>query len=265
MKSLVQVVLLCILCGAANGVPTKVAYTPEIVPTRVEGRITQTTVALEQPRCVFDSIETSCTTCKIWLIVANSTGVTRFDQMKNDFLNTSALSYKDAFTGPNGFYFTVKTERDFYVCPPTATPNEILALRVGSEVPCKTPNCNVPLPTGGTFRMKYVLVDPDLTTPNIVAETEYTQVIQLRSATDPNSIDTNPGRRTGGMIVITVILAILLFLLLAMFAAMLAFACCRKFDQPDFSVPQTTSGSLRKYHTHSLHNPSGAIAQKANM
>ncbi|GCB70085.1 uroplakin-3b [Scyliorhinus torazame] len=265
MKSLAQVVLLYILCGAANGVPATVAYTPEIVPTKIEGRITQTTVALEQPRCVFDPIETSCSNCKIWLIVANSTGVTKFAEMKNDFLNTSDLTYKNAFTGPNGFYFTVKTERDVYVCPPTAIPGEILALRVGSEVPCKTPNCNMPLPTGGAFRMKYVLVNPDLTTPNIVGETRFTQEIQLRSAPDPNSIDTYPGRRTGGMVVITVILAILLFLLLAMFAAMLAFVCCRKSDQTDFPAPLTTAGSLRQYHTHSLHNPSGAIAQKANM
>ncbi|XP_078081241.1 uroplakin-3b [Mustelus asterias] len=266
MDSLIQqLVLLCALYGAAHGVPDQVTYTPEIVPTRIAGRITQTTVALEQPRCVFDLTEMSCVSCEVWLIVANSTGVATFNSIKNGFFNTSMFTYQNAFTGPNGFYVTVKTKRDFYRCPPTAMPGQILTLRVGSEVPCQTPNCNAPLPTGGTFRMKYVLINLNLTGANVVGETEFTDNIKLLSAPDPNNIDTFPGRRTGGMVVITTILVILLFLLLAMFAAMLAMVCCKKYEQSDFPTPLATSGSLRKYHTHNLHNKSDIITQKGKM
>ncbi|XP_078404535.1 uroplakin-3b [Cetorhinus maximus] len=264
MKPLVQFVLLCALCGAGNGVPERVTYVPEIV-RRVVGKITQTTVALQQPLCVFETTEQLCTACDVWLVVANSTGVSKFENDKNGFLDPSMFTYEDAFSGSNGFYFTLRTKRSNYACPPAT--GQILSVRVGSEVPCTTSNCNAPLPAGGTFRMKYVLVNPDLAFPtaNIIGETEFSEDIKLLSAKDPNSIDNFSVRRTGGMVVITAILSILLFLLLAMFAAMLALVCCKKSVLSDFPEPLATSGSLRKYHTHSLQTKSNIIPPKGKM
>uniref|UniRef100_UPI00398F310D uroplakin-3b n=1 Tax=Pristiophorus japonicus TaxID=55135 RepID=UPI00398F310D len=252
MESLVQFVFLCVLCSSTYGVPTMVDYIPEIVPQRIPGRITQTTVALEQPLCVFDRIELSCPNCDVWLVVANNTGVSEFQSIKNGMVNSSLLTLLNAVTGPKNFYFTVKTERGNYVCPTATVSNLISTLRVGSEVPCRTPNCNAPLHTGGTFRMKYILHNPNRATANIVGETNWSGEIKLFDAVDPGVIGTRPGRRTGGMVVLTTILAILLFLLLALFAAMLALVCCKKSASTNFVQPVNTFGSLRQYHTHSL-------------
>ncbi|XP_048412742.1 uroplakin-3b [Stegostoma tigrinum] len=263
MNRLLCVVLLCALCGRSAAI-TQISYVPEIVPDTVLGRITQTTVALEQPLCVFNSSGTGCVNCDVWLLVANSTGVTTFNNIKAGFVDPSLFMYQGAFTGSNGFYFTVKTKRNVYSCPPTAIPGQILTLRVGSEVPCTTPNCNAPLPSGGKFRMKYVLIDTDTSANNIVAETLFTDEIMLLSATDPNTIDPFLSR-SGGMVVITTILSILLFLLLAMFVAMLAMVCCKKSATSDFPEPITTFGSLRKYNTHSLQKRPGIITPKGKM
>ncbi|XP_067866036.1 uroplakin-3b [Heterodontus francisci] len=265
MKSLVQVLLLFALCSAGYGVPEDVAYTPEIVPERVVGRITQTTVALEQPLCVFNRTETTCVNCEVWLVVANTTGVSGFDAIKNGLVTPGQWTYLNAFTGQNGFYLTVRTQRSAYPCPTAVASGQIFALRVGSEVPCITPNCNAPLPSGGTFRVKYILINPAVTIANVVGETRWSGDIKLLSAVAPNDIDTRPGRRTGGMVVITTILAILLFLLLALFAAMLAMVCCKKSGVSDFPEPVTTFGSLRKYHTHSLQKQQDVIAPKGKM
>ncbi|XP_067864113.1 uroplakin-3b [Heptranchias perlo] len=266
MKSLVQVVLLCTLCGGGYGVPENVPYTPEIVPIRVPGRITQTTATLELPLCVFDNVETICRNCKVWLVVANDTGVSGFDSIKNGIVNPSQHTYQNAFMGTDGFYFTVKTRRDTYGCPTTtASTTQIFALRVGSEVPCRSPNCNAPLPTGGMFRMKYILFNPDIQTANVVGETRWTSQIKLLNARDPNDIVSSSGRRTGGMVVITTILAILLFLLLALFAAMLAMFCCKKSSKSDFPESITTIGSLRKYNTHNLQHKRDLVTPKGKI
>ncbi|XP_043573960.1 uroplakin-3b [Chiloscyllium plagiosum] len=261
MNRLFRLVLLCAVCGVGSSVPTAISYVPEVVSSTVLGRITQTTVALEQPLCVFNSSDTGCVNCDVWLLVANSSGVARFNSIKNGFVDPSNLMYQDAFSGSNGFYLTVKTKRNVYSCPSTVMPGRILTLRVGAEVPCTTPNCNAPLPTGGTFRMKYVLINPDIRTPNIVAETEFTDEIMLKSATDPNTI-VPFSRRTGGMVVITTILSILLFLLLAMFVAMLAMVCCKKSMSSDFPEHITRFDSLRRYNTHSLQKNPGVVSPK---
>ncbi|XP_051891824.1 uroplakin-3b [Pristis pectinata] len=262
MKSLTHLVLLFALCGLGYGVPRELTYIPEVLQATTSGRITQTTAELEQPFCVFDDVEATCTFCEVWLVVDNITTNSAFD-VNNNHVNPSDFMSQNFQT--NGFYLTVKTARNKYQCLSTMSTNIIVyTLRVGNEVPCTTDNCNAPLPTGATFRVRYILLNPFVSTNNVFAVTQWSRNIKLLDATDPNTIDTS-APRTGGMVVITTILVILLFLLLALFIAMLAMVCCRKSGTTNFHEPVNTFGSLRRYNTHSLQNKGNIITSKGNI
>ncbi|XP_078278068.1 uroplakin-3b-like protein 1 [Rhinoraja longicauda] len=251
MELLPQFVLLCALCGVGYA-QQMIPYPPEILDVNAIGKITQTTFALEQPICVFDTFATNCPLCEIWLVVDNTRTSSTFDRnMAN--LTPSAAMYQNFST--NGFYLTLMTARNDYRCRSNMTLNGLVYIvRVGDEVPCSTSNCNAPLSTGATIRVLYVMLDPLLTTNNVIAVTQWSNDIKLKDASDPNTIDTST-RRSGGMVVITTIISILLFLLLLFFILMLVFVCCDKSASSNFPAPLTSYGSLRKYHAHSLQNP----------
>ncbi|XP_062887064.1 uroplakin-3b [Mobula hypostoma] len=261
MKSLTYLVFLCAMCGAGYGVPELVDYVPEILQAPMEGKITQTTAAFQQPLCVFDQTDPSCTFCEIWLVVNNATTNLGFDR-NNSHVNPADYMSKDF--SKNGFYLTVKTTRDQYPCPMDMFNTTMFyVIRVGNETPCTTDNCNKPLATGSTFRVRYILRHPFRSTDNVVAMTKWSASIKLLDAVDYNNLNTST-RRSGGMVVITTILSILLFLLLLLFITLLAMACCRRSTSSNFSEPITTFGSLRRYNTHSLQNKGNIITAKGN-
>ncbi|XP_059828983.1 uroplakin-3b [Hypanus sabinus] len=261
MKSLTYLVFLSALCGAGYGVPELVEYDPEILQAPVVGKVTQTTATFEQPLCVFDNIETSCSFCEVWLVVDNVTTQSAFDR------NNSHVNPKDFMSGAfskNGFYLTVRTARNQYQCRSGISNITMLyTIRVGNESPCVTDNCNKPLPTGSTFRVRYILRHPFRTSDNVVAVTRWSSNVKLLDAVDPNNLDALTSR-SGGMVVLTTILSILLFLLLLLFIALLAMFCCRRSGSSNFSEPITTFGSLRRYNTHSLQNKGNIITTKGN-
>ncbi|XP_069767811.1 uroplakin-3b [Narcine bancroftii] len=262
MEPLAHLALLCALCAVGRGVPEKVPYVPELLQASISGKLTQTTVAMEQPLCVFDNIDPACNFCEVWFVVDNITSTSAFDNNNNN-VDPSAFMSQNYLT--NGFYLTVKTARDQYKCQPTVPPgNQMLTLRIGNEEPCTTINCNAPLPSGSVFRGQYVLLNPILSTDNVLAVTEWSSNIQLLKGIDFNSIDTST-RRSGGMVVITTILSILLFLLLVLFIILLALTCCRRSGKADFPEPLTSFGSLRGYKTHSLQNKGNIISSKPNI
>ncbi|XP_032901894.1 uroplakin-3b-like protein 1 [Amblyraja radiata] len=249
MELLPQFVLLCALCGAGYGAE-ELAYVPEILQATIIGKVSQTTFALEQPHCVFDDIQTDCNLCEIWLVVDNTTRASTFDNDMNTLTPTAAM-YQSFLL--NGFYITVKTARSDYTCLSTTSPiGQVYTLRVGDEIPCTTNNCNAPLDPGSLVRVRYAMINPLVTTNNVIAVTAWSSDIQLNNAADQNIIDTST-RWSAGMIVITTILTILLILLLLLFIVMLALSCCSKTDS--YPGPLSSFGSIREYSTHSLKDP----------
>uniref|UniRef100_G1KLG0 Uroplakin 3A n=1 Tax=Anolis carolinensis TaxID=28377 RepID=G1KLG0_ANOCA len=87
-------------------------------------------------------------------------------------------------------------------------------IRVGDDTHCLyDPNnledCNPPLSEDTAYRFKYVLVDQ--ATGVVKDQTLWSHPIKTRKLMQPSTIDTWPGRRKGGMIVITSILSVLMF------------------------------------------------------
>ncbi|KAM6211871.1 uroplakin-3a isoform 2-T3 [Sarcoramphus papa] len=156
---------------------------PQIAaPQLATNNPTLTTVALEKPFCMFDSSLCPNKSYVIYLYAMKESGdVNKVSDVLKQYL-----------------------------------------FRVGDDGTCLyDPNflavCNPPLAPGTTYRFKYVLVD---STEGIMKDqTLWSDPIKTRRVKLPLKIDTWPGRRSGGMIVITSILSVLVFLLLAGFLA----------------------------------------------
>ncbi|KAG8438620.1 hypothetical protein GDO86_004979 [Hymenochirus boettgeri] len=89
-------------------------------------------------------------------------------------------------------------------------------VRVGSDVGCLTdPNfkgiCNAPLQSNTGYRFKYLFMDINNA---VISETDWSPPIVTVNGNPSSTIDTWPGRRSGGMIVLTSILSTLVFIIL---------------------------------------------------
>uniref|UniRef100_A0A2K5ZD58 Uroplakin 3A n=1 Tax=Mandrillus leucophaeus TaxID=9568 RepID=A0A2K5ZD58_MANLE len=185
---------------------------------------TLTTVALEKPLCMFDSSEALTGTHQVYLYVlvdsAGSRNASVQDSAKTP-LDSTFLQTEGGRTGP---YKAVA----FDLIPCSDLPSldavgdvsqasQILnayLVRVGANRTCLwDPNfqglCNPPL-------FKYVLVN--MSTGLVEDQTLWSDPIRTNQLTPYSAIDTWPGRRSGGMIVITSILGSLPFFLLVGFA-----------------------------------------------
>uniref|UniRef100_A0A7M4EDT9 Uroplakin 3B n=1 Tax=Crocodylus porosus TaxID=8502 RepID=A0A7M4EDT9_CROPO len=206
-----------------------VPYTPQITGNSLEGKLTASTFSLDQPICIFDQYVNA--TDDIWLVVAfaNATSSVKNPTSRNDIPPYQRLS-----TALH--YMTLRTTITFFPCPRSSNTS---VLRVGSDAFCRNDNsrqhCNGPLPNPGPYR------PPPLLSPSAAGH---------RSST----IDTWPGRRSGTMIVITVILSSLVGILT------LAFLCTSAYDfklwqREDPAVaeePPAGSFKGRHYDTHHI-------------
>ncbi|KAM6156250.1 uroplakin-3b [Rhynchocyon petersi] len=192
-----------------------ISYTPQITAWDMEGKVTATTFSLEQPRCVLDDHANATDT--IWLVVA-------FSNASRDFQNPKTLAEIPPFSQLliNGYYMTLPLSLVHLPCTdPAGDGRSITLLRVGNDTGCLADiyhprYCNAPLPSPGPYRVKFLLMD-SWGLPR--AETRWSDPIALQQGRTPGSIDTWPGRRSGGMIVITAILSSLAGLLLLAFLA----------------------------------------------
>ncbi|NWI12305.1 UPK3A protein, partial [Crypturellus soui] len=193
---------------------------------------TLTTVALEKPFCMFDSSLSPNKSYSVYLYammesaVAGSSPVTDHGgkALNSTFQQTSGgrLSpYKAAvFSVPN--CASPPDPADVGDVNKVADVLKQHLFRVGDDGTCLyDPNfldvCNPPLAPDTTYRFKYTLVD---NTDGIMKDqTLWSDPIKTRRVKLPMKIDTWPGRRSGGMIVITSILSVFLFLLLSGFFA----------------------------------------------
>uniref|UniRef100_H3BGP8 Uroplakin 3B n=1 Tax=Latimeria chalumnae TaxID=7897 RepID=H3BGP8_LATCH len=192
-----------------------VPYLPEVAFNNVAGSVTATTFTLQQPRCIFKDVFSSCPLCQLWVAVATEKGA-------NNLITT--VGRPVTFAGyqklsQRGYYFTMRSSKDLYKC--VENDDKVRVLRLGADTSCPQSigesDCNGPLPDSGSYsRARFLIVDSQ--SGNMLkAQSQWSKSIQLKRPKDPASIDTWPGKRTGGMVVVTTILVILLAILLLLF------------------------------------------------
>ncbi|XP_037016500.2 uroplakin-3a [Artibeus jamaicensis] len=188
---------------------------------------TLSTVALEKPLCVFDSTEALYGSYEIYLYALVDSGSPRNASVRDSANTPLSATFQQTGGGSTGPYKAVA----FDLTPCSDLPSldavgdvsqasEILdayLVRVGANGTCLSdPNfqgvCNPPLSAATEYRFKYVLVN--MSTGLVQDETLWSNPIRTRQSTPYAAIDTWPGRRSGGMIVITSILGSLPFFLL---------------------------------------------------
>ncbi|KAI5942914.1 uroplakin-3a [Manis javanica] len=192
---------------------------------------TLTTVALEKPLCMFDSSAALSGTYEVYLYVLVDLASSRNASVQDDTNTPLSSTFQQTQGGRTGPYKAAA----FDLTPCSDLPSldavgdvsqasEILSaylVRVGANVTCVSdPNfqglCNPPLSMATEYRFKYVLVN--MSTGLVQDQTLWSDPIRTNRLTPYLAIDTWPGRRSGGMIVITSILGSLPFVLLIAFA-----------------------------------------------
>nr|XP_002723521.2 uroplakin-3a [Oryctolagus cuniculus] len=192
---------------------------------------TLTTVALEKPLCVFDSSGALNGTYEVYLYVLEDSAGSRNASVQDSTNAPLDSTFQQTQGGRTGPYRAVA----FDLTPCSDLPNldavgdvtqasEILnayLVKVGGNGSCLwDPNfqglCNAPLSAATQYRFKYILVNT--ATGLVQDQTLWSDAIRTNRPAPYAAIDTWPGRRSGGMIVITSILGSLPFFLLLGFA-----------------------------------------------
>ncbi|KAF4073224.1 hypothetical protein AMELA_G00256400 [Ameiurus melas] len=264
MKSYLVVCWLCMMLLEIFPVTCRVARAVvEPIPTLSQDvvvPVTTNTVYLQKPFCYFQTIgDPLCNApnpCTVWLVSALSTAKDTFDSDKTipGFVNASP--YPTAFSpGMKNYFMTQLNPQTDYPCPPYNTPTTFL---VGAEGTCTGANCNGILPTGSTMSFKYVYVSVNNA---LVAETNWSDNIALKTVKDPNSLGSGYAGRSAAMVVITAILATAAALLLLLLLIALILACCYsrgKTQSNGVRRQPSLIGSLRipSYDLHHLKKPS---------
>ncbi|KAM4699022.1 uroplakin-3b-like [Discoglossus pictus] len=227
------------------------SYVPQLTLRSMSGKVTATTFVLEQPQCVLTQYGSN----NVWLIVANSAATSQITDL------TTLVPYSSFAT--KGYYFTLKTIGTDYQCP--STDNSIIStIRVGADSVCTDTYCNGPLPNPGPYRVKYVVLNGNI----LVGQSQWSGLITLRAGRSPDTIDIWPGKRSGGMIVITSILSLLLAILLACLVAAFLSAkenlCGKKTPDTTQRLVIPEAIDMKNYKTHHVYaeTEESALAKK---
>uniref|UniRef100_A0A8C5KVV4 Uroplakin-3b-like protein n=1 Tax=Jaculus jaculus TaxID=51337 RepID=A0A8C5KVV4_JACJA len=217
-----------------------VSYTPQLSNSALEGKLTQSTFALEQPLGQFDKLNISDSD-PIWLVVANSNAIRKFVAPKKveDMPAPDSLAQR-------GYYFTLRANRAHYQGDQTG--RQLRVLRVGNDTACppESQNCNTPLPSSGPYRVKFLVMN----SKGPVAETEWSKDIDLLQAQE---FQHAPGYQSAGTVVIIAFQSIMLAILLAVFVVLVISPCFR-------NVPISSPSEqvhMRQYSTHHMDSPPG--------
>ncbi|XP_009677100.1 uroplakin-3a [Struthio camelus] len=206
---------------------------PQIaVPQLATNNPTLTTVALEKPFCMFDSSLSPNKSYAVYLYAMMESASTISSLVTDNSNKPLDSTFQQTSGGRLGPYKAALFNVPNCASPPDLADagdikkvSDVLKqylFRVGGDGTCLyDPNfldvCNPPLTPDTTYRFKYILVD---NTDGIMKDqTLWSDPIKTRRVKLPLKIDTWPGRRSGGMIVVTSILSVFMFLLLAGFLA----------------------------------------------
>ncbi|XP_053311929.1 uncharacterized protein LOC128473701 [Spea bombifrons] len=173
------------------------SYVPQVTGHSVRGNITATTFVLDLPQCIFNGYNAS----DVWLVIAENSvaGALTDEQLSIPVQYSSSKA--------QGYYHFQPLSASNYPCS-----DSFSFTRVGDDARCTNSDyCNGPLNTSLSYSVKFVAWKAD----TAVVGTKWSPKIKLMAGKDPSTIDTWPGRRSGGMIVITSILSILLAAFLA--------------------------------------------------
>uniref|UniRef100_A0A8D0BQ44 Uroplakin 3A n=1 Tax=Salvator merianae TaxID=96440 RepID=A0A8D0BQ44_SALMN len=193
---------------------------------------TLTTITLEKPFCVFDGLMSKGAFYKVYLYAMVDPASTSRPSVIDNASKPLSATFQQTNGGQTGPYraavFSVpncssspKLSDAVDEARATGVLSDYL-VRVGNDTACLyDPNfvgvCNPPLSQDTAYRFKYLLVD---TTALIMKdETLWSRPIKTQNVKQSSTIDTWPGRRSGGMIVITSILSALMGLLVLGFVA----------------------------------------------
>ncbi|DAA29023.1 uroplakin-3a [Bos indicus] len=204
---------------------------------------TLTTVALEKPLCMFDSSAALHGTYEVYLYVLVDSASFRNASVQDSTKTPLSSTFQQTQGGRTGPYKAAA----FDLTPCSDSPSldavrdvsrasEILnayLIRVGTNGTCLLdPNfqglCNPPLSAATEYRFKYVLVN--MSSGLVQDQTLWSDPIRTDRLTLYSAIDTWPGRRSGGMIVITSILGSLPFFLLIGFAGAIVLSLVDRGD-----------------------------------
>ncbi|KAM4883367.1 uroplakin-3a [Thomomys bottae] len=219
--------LCCLRCSATVNLQPQLASV-----TFATNNPTLTTVALEKPLCVFDSSELLTGPYEVYLYgMEDSASSGNASSVQDDTKMPLSSTFRQTQGGRTGPYKVAA----FDLTPCSDLPSldavsdvtqasEILSaylVRVGDNGTCLwDPNfrglCNPPLSAATAYRFKYVLVN--MSTGLVEDQTLWSDPIYTKQPSSCLRIDTWPGRRSGGMIVVTSILGSLPFFLLLGFA-----------------------------------------------
>ncbi|KAH0616388.1 hypothetical protein JD844_027440 [Phrynosoma platyrhinos] len=221
---------------------------------------TLSTVALEKPFCVFDDLMSKGASYEVYLYVTVVSARSSRPYVTDNSNKPLNATFQQTNGGQSGSYraavFNVPNCASLPKLSDAADATKAPAvltqylIRVGDDTACLyDPNylgaCNPPLSADTAYRFKYVLVDQ--TTGVVKDQTLWSNPIKTRKLKQSSTIDTWPGRRSGGMIVITSILSVLLFVLLIGFlAAILLAAAMTSEEIPTETryVSQTTQQAI---------------------
>eukprot|EP00079_Xenopus_tropicalis_P021566 XP_012812923.1 PREDICTED: uroplakin-3b [Xenopus tropicalis] len=206
------------------------SYVPQLTLSPIVGTVTSTTFVLDKPQCVFGN-----TGNQVWLLVARS-------NVSANVVLTPPSMYSSFAT--KGYYHVPFGTESLYHCSNTAE-----YIRVGDTAQCNdNTNCNGPLPDPGPYRVKYLVMNNNA----VVSQSLWSQQITLLTGKSSSQLDTWPGRRSGGMIVLTSILSVLMGILtLCLFAAF--FVGCKKMCQKKSTEEKSiviVNENTKNYKTH---------------
>ncbi|XP_008580991.1 PREDICTED: uroplakin-3a [Galeopterus variegatus] len=244
----------CLRLGSAVNLQPQLASV-----TFITNNPTLTTVALEKPLCMFDSSEALTGDYEVYLHVLVDLASFRNASVQDSTKTPLSSTFQQTEGGRTGPYRAVAFDLtpcsdlpSLDVVRDVSQASEILnayLVRVGANGTCLwDPNfqglCNPPLSAATEYRFKYVLVN--MSTGLVQDQTLWSDPIRTRRLTPYSSIDTWPGRRSGGMIVITSILGSLPFFLLLGFAGaiVLSLADMRSSDGEMTHDSQITQEAL---------------------
>ncbi|XP_025969924.2 uroplakin-3a isoform X2 [Dromaius novaehollandiae] len=193
---------------------------------------TLTTIALEKPFCMFDSSLHPNKSYTVYLYAMMELAIAISSLVTDNRSKPLDSTFQQTSGGRLGPYKAALFNVPNCASPPNLADvgdinkvSDVLKqylFRVGNDETCLyDPNfldvCNPPLTPDTTYRFKYMLVDN--TDCIMKDQTLWSDPIKTRRVKLPMKIDTGPGRRSGGMIVITSILSVFVFLLLSGFLA----------------------------------------------